>query len=231
MLEQSRVITGDSEASLAHAMVVRIVNVRKGPGFAVQCGDDPPPYLQTLSLEWSVNVLVGAALPYCKTLDDTVTLKQVISVARRCEMKVDVASLEEKLVGKEERLIYTLIEKETVDVMDLCGLGAIMSAWNRFYGVRVEGMTMSSFSGLTPEEAKSSMKEFYTSLYSPPIPSFENTIKDPMLRKLARAKISERVCDSYELIYNAMTASDIGGYDDVTFLSYTPLQVHTLFTV
>jgi len=232
MLEQLHLLTGDSEASLAHAMIVRIVDVRKeSPGFAefVVC---PTSYRQILSLDWSCNVLVEASLPACTTLDDTVTLKQSISVARRGDLTVNVvASLEEKLSKKEGALIDVLVEKETADVLDLCGLGTLVSAWYRFKDVQAEDMVMASFPGLTQDEAESSMKEFYSSLYSPPIPSFENTIKDPTLRKLARSKIAIRVCECYESIYDAMLKSDIGGYDDTSFLGHQPQQVNTLFTV
>lgn len=232
MLEQLHLLTGDSEASLAHVMIVRIVDVRKdSPGFAedVHC---PTSHNRILSLDWSCKVLVEASRGSCKTLDDTVTLKQAITVARRSDMSVDVAiSLEEKLIEKEGALIDVLVEKETADVLDLCGLGAIVSTWERFKGVHVEGMTMSSFPGLIQDEVESSMKEFYSSLYSPPIPSFENTIKDPTLRKLARTKIAKRVCDRYESIYNAILQPEIGGYDDTSFLGHNPSAVETLFTI
>jgi hypothetical protein len=231
MLEQLHLLTGDAEASLAHTMIVRIVDARKeSPGFVVDV-DCPAKYRQILSLDWSCNVLVEAALPACKTLDDTVTLKQSISVARQGNMaSTMVTSLEEKMREKERALIDVLVERETADVLDLCGLGSLVTAWDRFKGVQVDGMTMATFPGLTPEEAVSGMKEFYSSLYSPPIPSFENTIKDPTLRKLARNKIAKSVCDSYASLYDAMTKPDMGGYDDTNFLGHAPQQVNTLFT-
>ena len=231
MLEQLNLLTGDSEASLSHTMIVRIVENRKeSPGFASDV-DCPEKYQQILSLDWSCNVLVEAALPACKTLDDIVTLKQSISVARQGSMTTTmVASLEEKMREKETSLIDVLVEKETADVLDLCGLGSLVTEWDRFKGVQVDGMTMATFPGLTPDEAEGAMKEFYSSLYSPPIPSFENTIKDPTLRKLARNKIAASVCESYASIYDAMIKPDIGGYDDTSFLGHAPSQVNTLFT-
>ena len=232
MLEQLQLLTGDSEASLAHTMIVRIVDGRKdSPGFAADV-DCPEAYRQILSLDWSCNVLVEAALPSCKTLDDTVTLKRSISVARQGNLTASVVtSLEQKLIEKEGALIDVLVEKETADVLDLCGLGGLVSAWDRFKGVQVEGMTMASFPGLTPDEAESGMKEFFSSLYSPPIPSFENTIKDPTLRKLARNKIAKCICESYAGMYDAMLKPDTGGYDETSFLGHSPQQVDTLFTV
>ncbi|KAL3924528.1 MAG: hypothetical protein SGILL_000992 [Bacillariaceae sp.] len=231
MLEQLQLLTGDSEAVLIHAMIVRIVEARKAsPGFmsGVEC---PAAYEQRLSLDWSCDVLVKAALPSCKTLDDIVTLKHSISVAKQGKLTEDViVSLEGELRDKETSLVDILVEKETADVLDLCGLGPLLTGWERFKGVQVEGMTMASYPGLTPDEAESSMKEFYSSLYSPPIPSFENTIKDPTLRKLARSKISASVCENYKSLYEAMSKPD-GGYDDLSFLGHTPEQVLTLFSV
>ena len=113
---------------------------------------------------------------------------------------------------------------------DLCGLGTLVTAWNRFKGVQVDGMTMASFPGLTTDEAERAIKEFYSSLYSPPIPSFENTIKDPTLRKLARNKIAASVCENYASIYDAMIKPEMGGYEDASFLGHDPQQVKTLFT-
>jgi len=231
MLEQLHLLTGESESSLAHVMIVRIVdNRRESPGFVADV-DCPDKYRQILSLDWSCSTLVEAALPASKTLDDTVTLKQSISVARQGKMTATmVTSLEEKVREKERALIDVLVERETADVLDLCGLGTLVTAWNRFKGVQVDGMTMASFPGLTTDEAESAIKEFYSSLYSPPIPSFENTIKDPTLRKLARNKIAASVCENYASIYDAMIKPEMGGYEDASFLGHDPQQVKTLFT-
>ncbi|VEU39711.1 unnamed protein product [Pseudo-nitzschia multistriata] len=232
MLEQLQLLTGDSESSLAHIMIVRIVEARKeSPGFATDV-DCPKMYRQILSLDWPCNILIEAALPACKTLDDTVTLKQSISVASQGNLTASVAtSLEQRLSEKEGTLIDDLVGKETTEVLDFCGLGRLVVAWDRYKAVQVEGMTMASFPGLTPDEAEIAMKEFFSSLYSPPIPSFENTIKDPTLRKLARNKIAKRVCERYASMYDAMLKPETGGYDDTSFLGHTPEQVNTLFTV
>jgi conserved oligomeric Golgi complex subunit 6 len=159
-------------------------------------------------------------------------LKQSISVARQGGLSDDVVtSLQDKLHEKEGALIDVLVEKESADVLDLCGLGTLVAALDRFNSVQVDGMTMASYPGLTADEAESAMKEFYSSLYSPPIPSFENTIKDPTLRKLARTKIANSISERYAVMYDAMSKPDMGGYDDLSFLGHTPQQVYTLFTV
>lgn len=227
MLDQLNAITGDSEASLAHSMLVRLVDVRKAsPGFVedVKC---PEKYQQTLSVDWSCEVLVEAALPSCRSLDDTVALKQSIAVARHGGLsELKGLALEDKIREQETMLIEQVVAKEASDVLDLCGLGSLIGAWDRFEGVKVDGMTMSTYPGLTQEEVEVAMKEFYSSLYSPPIPSFENSIKDPTLRKVARAKIAKTVCDKYRDLYEAMQQDD--GYG-VSVLGHTPSQVGTLF--
>jgi len=232
MFEQLNLLTGDSESLLAHAMIVKLAGLRtSSPGFTatVEC---PVGSKQTLSLEFACKILVEASLPSCKSLDDTVLLKQAIEKAKESELGIEVSqSLEEKIDIRESSLINELVQKETSDVLDLCGLGSLLSALDRFNGVQVEGMVMSVHPGLTPEDVQVAMKEFYTSLYSPPIPSFESIIKDPSLRKEARKKIADSVCASYKMLYETMTISERGGYDDLGFLSHTPEQVSTLFTL
>lgn len=230
MLEQFHILTGDSEASLAHAMLLRIVDVRKAsPGFAsdVAC---PVAHRQTLSLDWACEVIVEAALPTCKTLDDTVSLRQSLAMSRQADLTYDVAAaLESKVQERETALIDVLVEKETSDVLDLCGLGSLVTAWELFKGVHVDGMVMATHPGLTPDDVQSAMSEFYSSLYSPPLPSFESTIKDPTLRKLARTKIASNVSRAYAELYDAISRPDKGGYDDLSFLGHTPQQVTALF--
>jgi hypothetical protein len=123
------------------------------------------------------------------------------------------------------------------------------TAWKNML-TDVEGMTMASQAGLTEDDVELGMKEFYSSLYAPPLPTFEN-IKDPLLRRLARSKICDNVVHVYSDLYHSMNRarskicdnvvhvySDLyhsmnrekGGYDDLSFLGHTPEQVKTLFS-
>ena len=232
MLEQLNLLSGESEASLSYLMVSKIVDVReKSPGFAVdvKC---PENYQHTLSMDWACDVLIEASLPSCKTLDDTVSLKQSIAHARKAGLSESkVTSLERHVFERETKLIDVLVEKETTDVLDLCGLGSIVNAYERFKGLEVEGMVMMTHPGLSQEDIEIAMKEFNSSLYSPPLPSLENSIKDPTLRKLARQKISKRVCDHYAVLYEVISTPDKGGYDNPSsMLAHAPEQVNTLFS-
>jgi hypothetical protein len=231
MLDQLSASTGDSEASLAHSMVVVIADVRmSSPGFSVDVSC-PPECTAILSIEWATETLVQAALGTCKALDDVVALKQSLAAAKKAGMKIlESEKLDEQIDQKEIGLIEELVEKETSEVLDLCGLGPLAAAWKGWQDVQAEGTLMSAYPGLSPDDAEAGMKEFYSSLYSPPLPSLEATIKDPVVRKSARSKIAGKVCETYSELYNSMISTGKGGYDDVSFLGHKPEQVNTLFS-
>ena len=96
-------------------------------------------------------------------------------------------------------------------------------------GASIEGMAMSCHPGLSQSEVEAAMKQFYSSLFSPPIPTFEE-IKDPELRKFARSKTALRVVDVYRELYDAITSEE-GGYADFAFLGHDPDQVKTLLSL
>jgi len=234
MLDQLASMTGESEATLAHSMMVLLVDVRlKSPGFSadVEC---PAECQQTLSIEWVTETLLQSGIKACKVLDDTVTLKQLVAASRKAGMGVLSAEmLHESIDRKEAELMEHVVENESSKVLDLCGLGPITSAfrrWKDIHDVDNEPQLMSSYPGLSPEEVESGMKEFYVSLYSPPLPSLDTAIKDPLLRKSTRSKIAARVCDTYSDLYDNIMSIGKGGYDDVSFLGHTPEQVKQLFS-
>ena len=226
MLESLTLISGDSESHLAKRLMELVSTVRMAsPGFAadVAC----PQSLQSLlSMEFIAETLLEASLGLCKTLDDAVTLKMTLTNAKKAGLTTTVASaLDAKISVREQTLIEDLVKSETAEVLEVCGLQPIVSAWRNMPDV--DGITMVSQPGLNVDDLDSCLKDFYASLYSPPLPSFES-IKDPVLRKLARSKIASNIADVYEEFYNAVQ-SDKGGYDNLTFLGHTPVQVRTLF--
>ena len=235
MLDQLTILTGDSEAALAHSMLVLIADARlKSPGFSqsVVC---PPEWLEILGMEWVTEMLVHASK--CEQLDDAVSLKQSVMVAKRAGMDPAVAErLHKEIEEKETALIEKLVQEETTQVLDLCGLGALATTWKRWKEVQTSNskqgtvVAMATYPGLSVEEMEAAMKEFYASLYSPPLPSLETNIKDPTVRRIARSKIVEAVCDVYDKIYESTMASS-SGYADTSFLGHTPDQVKTLFSV
>lgn len=233
MLDQLSVMTGESEAALVHSMLILIADVRlKSPGFSVDV-ECPAECQRILSIEWVTKTLIGAALVTCKTLDDTVSLKQSLSASKGAGMSVTAAEkLDEEIETKENALIDALVETETAQVLDLCGLGLIAETWKRWKEVQESGgqsVAMASYPGLSAPEMEAAMKEFYSSLYSPPLPSLETMIKDPAARKMARSKIAETVCATYEELYESAMSSS-SGYSDPGFLGHTPDQVKTLFS-
>ena len=226
-LESLTLISGESGAQLTKSLLEIVANVRmSSPGFAsdVAC---PLSLQSSLSMEFVAETLLDAALGHCKNLDDAVTLKLTLTHTKKAGLTTTVASqLDAKISTREQALIEDLVKSETTEVLEVCGLQPIISAWRNI--PVVEGITMASQSGLTVDDLDSCLKDFYASLYSPPLPSFD-LIKDPVLRKLARSKIASNVVDIYEEFYNAVR-SENGGYDNTSFLGHTPLQVRTLFS-
>ncbi|GKY91298.1 hypothetical protein MPSEU_000102200 [Mayamaea pseudoterrestris] len=221
--------TGESESALTHLLLVKIAQVRQqSPGFAkdVEC---PEAYADILLIDWVTHILIQAAIASCRTLDDAVTLQQSVAASKQAGMKIVAAEqLDEAIEAKEVVLIQQLVAQESNKVLDLCGLGQVTANLMLWQEVQGGGTQMVAYPGLSPQEVEAGLKEFYASLYSPPIPSLETTVKDPVLRKNARSKIAESVCETYERLYEAISSPAHGGYDDTSFLGHTPDQVRTL---
>jgi hypothetical protein len=232
MMNQLASTTGDSEATLAHSMLVLIANVRlSSPGFSSEVECPRMVSRDLLSLEWATETLIEAALGACKAIDDAVSLKQSVEVARNAGMsELKAEMLFESIDRKEAVLVNDLVAKESGRVLDLCGLGPLVAAWIQ-WDYEKEGELMAVYPGLAQEEVEASMKEFYASLFSPPLPSLDTSIKDPVLRKTARSKIASSVCETYENLYGCIMSSGKGGYEDLSFLGHTPDQVKTLLSV
>ena len=227
MLDSLSLISGISEATLVQSMIEQISQVRlTSPGLAGDV-DCPADFAPSLSMEFVAETLLEAALVLCKTLDDSVTLKRSLAHAKKAGLATTIASqLDGRISQVEQVLIEDLVKSETKEVLEICGLAPILAAWRNM--PPFEGITMATQPGLSVDDLDLAMKEFYSSLYSPPLPSFES-LKDPVLRKLARQKIAGSVVDVYKELYNAVV-SEKGGYSDTSFLGHTPDQVKTLFT-
>ncbi|KAL3780419.1 hypothetical protein HJC23_004356 [Cyclotella cryptica] len=226
----------DSEAQLAQRLIVRIAEERAAsPGFADDSSLDFPSEIHVsskqLSLSFLVSTMVNAAIPYLKSLDDGAALKAALSSTVKCGLESAEAKKWIDLIQeKETELVEALVGAEADKVFAVCGLGGIQLAMEQMNAVYVDGMTMSSHPGLSPADIEAAMKQFYSSLYSPPIPTFEDSIKDPELRKVARSKIAQRVVDKYREIFDAIS-SEKGGYSDLSFLGHDPDQVKTLLSM
>mmetsp|Transcript_42695 Transcript_42695/g.48524 ORF Transcript_42695/g.48524 Transcript_42695/m.48524 type:complete len:781 (-) Transcript_42695:173-2515(-) len=230
MLESLSLIGGSSEAVLAQGMIEKITNVRvTSPGFATDVPCPNEEWNKGLSMEFIAATLLEAALVLCKTLNDSVTLKMSLTNAKKGGLSTKIASqLDAQISQTEQVLIADLVKTETKEVLEMCGLGHAITALRNM--PPVEGIMMANQPGLTPDDLDLAMKEFYVTLYSPLLPAFENTIRDPVLKKLARQTIANSIIDHYEELYLAIK-SDQGGYDDVSFLEHTPDQVKTLYSM
>ena len=228
MLTQLSSQTGESESSLGNALMVMIAEVRlTSPGFGqdVNC---PSECKTQLSMEWATETVVEAAITSCQILDDTIALKQTVTAAKKAGLAIVTAEkLDEDIEKTEAKLIDYLIEVETSKVLDLCGLGTLVGAWQQ-WKVTPDRGEMASFGGLSADDVEAAMKDFYASLFSPPLPSLESTVKEPVMRRMARSKIASNICQTYAELYEDMHG--LGGYEDLSVLGHTPDQVKTLFS-
>ena len=235
MLVTHSTASSESEAQLVQRVIVRISEERvASPGFAedfASLSDGEDMISKQLSLSLLVGTMIDAAMPHLRTLDDSAALKSALTVALKCGLNSTESSKWSDLIqDNEKNLVDKFVDTETDEVLHVCGLEGLRTALLHMNGVFVEGMTMSSHAGLSQRDVEGAMKKFYSSLFSPPIPTFEDTIKDPELRKIARSKTAQRVVAVYRELYEAIT-SDKGGYTDLSFLGHDPDQVKTLLSL
>lgn len=237
MLPTHVLSTSESEAQLAQRAIVRISQERvASPGFSEELGmSSEIAEEDVVSKQLSLSVLVGsmidAAMPHLRTLDDCASLKSAVNVAVKCGLTASESVKWGQLIQETERdLVESFVHMETEEVLHVCGLGGLRSSLQHMNGVYVKGMMMSSYPGLSQREVEVSMKKFYSSLFSPPIPTFEDTIKDPEVRKVARSKTAQRVVDVYRELFEAITG-DGGGYADLAFMGHDSDQVKTLLSL
>eukprot|EP00985_Skeletonema_marinoi_P034347 scaffold43737_cov204-Skeletonema_marinoi.AAC.2 len=234
MLGSHSLSSSQTEAHLAQRAIMLIADERvASPGFADDAldtvGDDL--VSKQLSLSFLVSTMVDAAMTHLKTLDGTSALKSAVNAASKSGLDAKETTKWMALIDeKEQNLVEVLVGTEADIVLEECGLGAIRSAIKDMDRVYIEGMTMSSHPGLSRKEVEAAMKKFYSSLFSPPIPTFEDVIKDAQLRKIARSRTAQIVIDLYQEVYGALS-SERGGYSDLSFLEHDPNQVKALLSL
>ena len=236
MLGSHSMGSSQTEAHLAQRAITLIAEERMAsPGFA----DDALSFdsaednivSKQLSLSFLVSTMVDSAMAQLKTLDDTSALKSAVHAASESGLDAKETSKWMTLIDeKEQNLVEVLVNTEAEIVLEVCGLGAIRSGMKDMDRVYTEGMTMSSHPGLSAKEVEVAMKQFYSSLFSPPIPTFEDTIKDAQVRKIARSRTAQVVIDVYQDVYETMTGAR-GGYTDLSFLEHEPNQVKSLLSL
>jgi conserved oligomeric Golgi complex subunit 6 len=201
-------------------------------------------YGTILSMEWLTRTLIESCLSSSKgiALDDISYLTQALAASKKAGL--DVVTFERlvnEISKKEGTLIDELVSSEVAHVLDLCGLGLIAAPYESWKAetttnaAATGGTTslMSTYPGLSQSVVEASIQEFYTSLYSPPIPTLENVIKDPVVRRVARTKISDTITQLYTELYDTIISNNdtLGGYARTEFLEHPPVQVKTLFSV
>lgn len=238
MFQQLETSTGDSEGVQAQAMISQLIKIRvNSPGFEADVGDTSEAKT-ILSLDWACTVLVSAALHSgSSSIDDILALSGVIHSAKSAGLSsVTAHELQQSIQQKETLLAEELVQGETQKVLDLCGLKEVTDSYRRWesQAQRPNSISspMASYPGLSSEQIERAVRDFYASLYSPPLPSLETTVKDPLLRKRARSQIAVEVAAVYSKLYQAFheNANVEGGYDDLSYWQHSPEQVNTLFS-
>lgn len=158
-----------------------------------------------LSLTFLIGVVVDAAMPRARTLDDCADLRKALGAAVKCGLDPDEASVRVAAAkDAEARLVEDLVDAEAGEVLRACGLDGPLEALRRFEGTCAEGAKMASHPGLSPKELEAATKKFYASLFAPPVPTFEDAARDPETRKVARSKTAGRVADAYRELHEAI---------------------------
>jgi hypothetical protein len=159
-----------------------------------------------------------------------VQLKRALTVTKKAGLSPESVSKWDSSIGQHEKsMAQDLIDSEAQQVLEICGLKPLKDALDQMQLVYIEGMTCASHPGLSLQEVTEGLKEFYSSLYSPPLPSFDY-IKDPVLRKYSRSQTARKVLETYEELYTTLTG-EMGGYENTSFLGHNPDQVKTLLSL
>lgn len=230
LMNQLSASSGETSAIQARRMLSSMTDVHmSSPGFSddVAC---PSTCRTLLSLEWITETLFDAVLNASASLDDVTTLRESLRAAEKASLQQDkVRELDGLISQTETKLIGQLVETEAKKTLELSGLSGIVDAWTSWKKQPPDVSTqMVAYPGLSQNQVAASMKDFYASLYSPPLPSLETVVKDPLVRRKSRTLISQHVTQCYEDLYIDMTGAT-GGYGDVSFLAHSPEQVRTLF--
>lgn len=239
MLEPLSIVSGMSEAHWVQQMLRLLSQVRlASPGFSLDIACPDEECQRILSLEWVTETLVESCWTKCTTIDTVVELKQGVLASKQAGMMMMQGSgsavaekLDAMMDEREASLIQELVRVETGMALEQCGLGNLVDAWKQWQIAEVNNQTkIAMYPRLSFHEVQAGIKEFYGSLYSPPLPSLEGTIQDPLARQSVRSQIAASVCTAYAGLYHSMAAAG-SGYPDTLFLVHKPEEVVTLFSV
>jgi len=208
---------------LVHSLCV--VN-NTSPGFAIDLGndmfsDDSALYLRNIG-DW----ILGAALSSCELVDDVSALHSLVEELTLAGVPADrISSWKDNISVKERSLIDSLISSETLVVIDRVGLGDSVKALVQ--NPMHDENFAPHYTALSPQRLQSALTRFYTALHSPPIPTYEEQIKDIKLRKYARSMIADGVIEAYTRLYRYISSHST----DVQLQTYTPDQVKSLLAI
>ena len=233
----------DTSCKLIHSLLTKLCDVRiESPGFGPHEMDDGDgnkvsKIRNELSLRTTFQILfertaldqdeINTENGIIHNLEDTSLLKLAIAGAKKAGMEKESCLLWERQITTIERqMADSMIETDTKEALDEFGLKKILGLIEK----AVDDPPICKHDGLSQKHVDTALREFYASLYAPPLPMYE-TWKDPVLRKYARSKVAQNIIQAYVTIYDAITNSSIGGYSDISFVGHTPQQVKVLLSL
>ena len=141
-----------------------------------------------------------------------------------------VAKWTEAIDSRVERMVQFVVREQTDAVLIQCGLKDIMVL---IEAELVGGGNTEEFSkvvGLEPKTVKEKIDVFYSSLFSPPIPGYED-ISDGKIRGAARRGTADAIIDCYQQIFGVVMDPKHGYAEHGVSCKHSPSQVKILLNV
>ena len=217
-----------NQVTLASTLLSLIAEVRlASPGFdsgiaLVNNIADP------LSLDSLCSSIIEPSIISCTSLEGFELLRCSIIDAKGSGLSpTSIDHMINSIDANEQLIIDELVMVETKTFLNDCGLGNIYKSFSD--SNRNPEAALSSHTGLDYDTLVQSFKVFYSSLYAPSLPSF-NQVRDQEKRRSARLQAATKVSEFYKRIYDEITAEN-AGYPDVSFLGHNPEQVNILLSL
>ncbi|CAB9512873.1 Component of oligomeric Golgi complex 6 [Seminavis robusta] len=178
-------------------------------------------------MDWLLSEpLLDAALAQISTLEQFASLESNFKVAE--ESGKDIPdSVRVKLGDKKQKLWVQLVQNETQSYMDKSGLGALVTAKQKWDDVHFmaeahgvgSSIPMVSYTGLSQKELEDGMNLFYAYLASNKL-----SLTNPELQK----QVAHAIAEAYKEVHETATG-EFGGYDPFqSMVDHTPEKVRQI---
>ncbi|GMH58100.1 hypothetical protein TrLO_g15939 [Triparma laevis f. longispina] len=172
-------------------------------------------------MNFVLKTILAPALALSETLDDVMKLKESVTIDPQNNSSDWVQRIDEKIEIKLGSTIIAVSE----NVLEQVGLMEIISLINSENPSPTN--PMSSIIGLEQAFVSRSIAQFYSSLHSPPIPSFEE-IDSAEIRARLTTGIKEKIISSYSDLYFQIKDPQARYTDTDSWLNMNPNQIQGL---